>query len=257
MKIALAQILVHGGEVAANLMRAEGAIADAAAQGAHLVVLPEALDCGWTHPSARVMAGTIPGGSAFERLRVAARHARVYVCAGLVERSGERLFNAAVLVSSTGELLLHHRKIHELEIAHDLYNRGARLEVTETEHGTMGVMICADAFAPGECVSRTLALMGAKLIVSPCAWAVPADHNQAREPYGQLWRDCYGAVARDHHVWVAGASNVGPITAGPWKGRRCIGSSLLIGPDGGALLTGPYGETATATLIAQIMTAES
>jgi hypothetical protein len=49
-------------------------------------------------------------------------------------------------------------------------------------------------------------------------------------------------------------SNVGPITAGPWQGRKCIGNSLLIGPDGNAVLTGPHGESAETILFADIPT---
>jgi predicted amidohydrolase len=215
-------------------------------------VLPEALDCGWAHPAARELAGTIPGGGACERLRAAAQRARIHLCAGLVERAGDRLFNSAVLFSPEGELLLHHRKIHELDIARDLYVRGDRLAVAHTPLGTLGVMICADAFAPGEAISRTLALMGADVIVSPCAWAMPADHDNARKPYGALWRDCYGRVAREFGVCFAGASNVGPITAGAWAGRKCIGCSLVVGADGEPVLQGPYGEQAEALLITEI-----
>ncbi len=116
----------------------------------------------------------------------------------------------------------------------------------------MGVMICADAFAPGEVISRTLALMGAQLIVSPCAWAVANDHDQASEPYGTLWRDCYGRVAREHRIWIAGASNVGPITAGAWAGRKCIGCSLVVGPDGEVVAHGPYGEDGDTLLTVDV-----
>ena len=35
---------------------------------------------------------------------------------------------------------------------------------------------------------------------------------------GNLWRDNYGPVASDFRLWIAGVSNVGPITAGPWAG---------------------------------------
>ena len=110
-------------------------------------------------------------------------------------------------------------------------------------------MICADGFAPGQSISRTLALMGARTILSPCAWAVPADHDNAREPYGQLWLDNYCPVAREFGVAIAGVSNVGPITAGPWQGRKCIGSSLLIGRDGTEMARGPYGERAETVLL--------
>ncbi|MES2568745.1 MAG: carbon-nitrogen hydrolase family protein [Verrucomicrobiota bacterium] len=252
LRLALVQMLVEPGSIEANLARAEAKVREAAARGAQVVVLPETLDCGWTHPSARESAGTIPGGAACERLRAMARSERVYLCAGLVEAAKEQWFNAAVLFSPEGELLLHHRKIHELDFAQTLYSRGDRLMVAHTPLGTLGVMICADAFAPGEVISRTLALMGAQLILSPCAWAVPSDHGQAREPYGALWRDCYGRVARENGIWIAGASNVGPVTAGAWTGRKCIGCSLVIGPDGEPVLQGPYGEDAEAVLLVDV-----
>jgi predicted amidohydrolase len=251
-RLGLVQMLVEPGQVEANLARAEERVREAAASGAQMVTLPETLDCGWTHPSAFKSAGPIPSGAAFARFRELAQRERVHLCAGLVEASGERRFNAAVLFSPEGELLLHHRKIHELDLAHDLYSRGDRLAVARTPLGTMGMMICADSFAPGESISRTLALMGAQIIVSPCAWAVPADHDQAREPYGALWRDCYGRVARESGIWIAGASNVGPVIAGEWAGRKCIGCSLVVGPNGEPVAQAAYGEDADAILTVEV-----
>lgn len=251
-KLALVQMRVEGGARDANLRRAEAAIARAASDGAEVVLLPEALDLGWTHRSARSEAGEIPQGEACSRLREAARRHAVHVCAGLVERKGEKCFNAAVLLGPQGEVLLHHRKLNELEIARDVYATGDRLSVAATCFGTIGVMICADAFAAGQVVSRTLGLMGARLILSPCAWAVPVDHDPVHEPYGQLWLDNYGPVARDFGLWIAGCSNVGWINDGPWQGRRCIGCSLVMGPSGEPALRGPYGVDAETILFLEI-----
>jgi predicted amidohydrolase len=63
-----------------------------------------------------------------------------------------------------------------------------------------------------------------------------------------LWLDNYCPVAREFRVWIAGCSNVGRLTGGPWKGRNCIGCSLVIGPDGKQMLVGPYGAEAEAIL---------
>ena len=252
MKLAMAQMLVEPGRKEANLLRAEQRIAEAAAQGAEVVVLPEATPLGWTHPSARTEADAVPEGESCSRLRRAAKAHGVYVCAGIIERGGNRVFNAAVLINPSGAIVLHHRKIHELDIAHDLYTRGDRLGVVETPFGVIGLMICADGFAPGQSISRTLALMGARIILSPCAWAVPADHDSAREPYGRLWLDNYCPVAREFRVAIAGVSNVGPITAGPWQGRKCIGNSLVIGPAGDELARGSYGDRAEVLLMVEV-----
>ena len=53
-------------------------------------------------------------------------------------------------------------------------------------------------------------------------------------------------------LWVAGVSNVGPVSAGPWAGRRCIGCSLVIGPDGREVLKGPYGQDAETVLYVDV-----
>lgn len=249
MKVALAQMLVEPGEKQGNLARAESWIAQAADRGADVVVLPEALTLGWTHPSARTLADRIPGGESCARLCAAARRHQMLVCAGLVERAGHKLFNSAVLVNASGAVIIHHRKIHELDFARELYSCGDRLSVVETSFGRLGVMICADGFAPQQSISRALGQMGARVILSPCAWAVPADHDNRREPYGQLWLDNYCPIAREFGLTIVGVSNVGPITAGPWQGRQCIGNSLVIGPDGSECARGPYGDRAEELLV--------
>ena len=251
-------MLVTPGDVSGNLARSEERIATATKQGANIVLLPEALDCGWAHPSARENAAEIPHGEACRRLRAAAKQHGIFVCAGLIEREsrstqlGARLFNAAVLIDPRGEVILHHRKINELDFARELYSVVDHLGVAETPWGRAGLMICADAFAPGQVISRSLAMMGARFILSPCAWAVPADHDNAREPYGQLWLDNYGPVARELGVWIAGCSNVGPITAGEWSGRKCIGNSLVCGPEKLIAAQGRHGDSADEIIVVRI-----
>lgn len=251
-KLALGQMRVIPGDCGGNQARARQFVARAAAQGAQVLLLPEMLDVGWTHESGDRDAGAIPDGATCRELRAAAREHRIHVCAGFGERCRETVYNAAVLIDPRGDVILHHRKLNELEIGHAACAQGDRLGVVTTPLATFGLMICADAFARGEIVSRTLGLMGADVILSPCAWAVPADHDPVREPYGGLWRDCYGPVARDFRLWIAGVSNVGPITTGPWRGRQCIGCSLVVGPDGQPVTQGPYGAEAEALLIVEI-----
>ena len=252
VRLALVQMLVSPGDPVANLGRARDRVAEAARGGAQVVVLPEAMDCGWTHPCARDLAGAIPGGATCSALVSLARSNGVYLCSGLIERDRDRLFNAAVLIDPSGRILLHHRKLNELDIAHALYDQGDRLGVARTPLGTFGLMICADGFAAGEVVGRTLGLMGADVILSPSAWAVPADHDNRKDPYGKLWHDCYGAVANEYGLWVVGVSNVGPIPAGPWAGRKCIGCSLVVAPGGEPVVQGPHGSEAEAVLYVDV-----
>ena len=247
-------MLVEGGNKTANLKRASRLIKQAATAGAQVIVLPEAMTLGWTHPSARSEAEDIPAGVSCSFLREAAQKNHLFICAGLIERSAQQIFNSAVLVNPQGQVILHHRKINELDIARDLYAPGDRLQVVRTIFGTFGLMICADAFAPGQNLSRSLGLMGADVILSPSSWAVPGGHDQGKEPYGKLWLDNYQPVARDFRLWIAGVSNVGWLTAGPWQGRKCIGCSLLIDARGKAVLAGPYGENAETILYHEVVT---
>lgn len=243
----MGQILVEPGCPQANLNRAADAIQQAASWGCRLVVFPECLDLGWGDPSARDLAQPIPGPHV-ERLREAAQEHRIYVAAGLVERSGNRLFNAAILISPAGHILLHHRKINELDICLDLYSVGDRLGVAETELGIIGLNLCADNFGNSLAIGHVLCRMGAQIIISPSAWAVDADHDNAKDPYGKLWLDSYTELARLYDVTLIGVSNVGWITNGPWSGRKVIGCSLAVGPGGRVLAIGPYGESATAMI---------
>lgn len=250
---AMAQILVEGGQADANLRRAERAIAEAANQRCRLVVLPECMDFGWTDPSATRGAAPIPGAIS-DRLAGAARRHNIHVVAGLVERFGDRLYNAAVIIDPSGAVRLLHRKINELNIGLELYSVGDRLGVAETDLGTLGLNICADNFGGSLALGHSLARMGAQVIVSPSAWAVDAGHDNEKEPYGQAWVDSYAALAKLYDLYVLGVSNVGAITAGPWAGRHCIGCSLAVGPEGNVLARGAYGVNAEDMVVMEIET---
>ena len=250
-RLGMGQMLVEGGAVEANLARGEEMVRRAARRGCRLVVLPECLDTGWMHPSAADAARPIPGPSADPLCRAAAREG-VHVVAGLTERDGEAIYNTAVLLSPEGRLLHKHRKINVLRDAQGLYETGDRLGVVRTPLGVFGLNICADNFPDSLALGHALARMGAQVVLSPCAWAVDADHDNAVQPYGALWRGSYGELARLYDLWVVGVSNVGWITGGPWCGRKCIGCSLAVAPGGRVAAQGPYGEAAEDLVVVEV-----
>jgi predicted amidohydrolase len=247
----MAQMLVAGAQPAANLDRADQAIRTAAAKGCRLIVLPECMDLGWTDPSAKRLAQPIPGPHA-QRLAQSAKETGMFVVAGLVERAGDQLYNAAVLIDPRGQILLVHRKINELDIAHDLYAIGDHLAVAHTELGTLAISICADNFPNSLAIGHVLARMGAQLLLSPSAWAVDAEHDNLVEPYGERWRRAYGELGRLYDLPVVGVSNVGWLTDGPWKGRKAIGCSLATNNRGEIVAVGPYGESAEALIVVDV-----
>jgi len=251
-KLAMAQMLVEPGKLDANLDRAAARITEAANNGAKIILLPEVMDLGWTDPSAKTMAYEIPDGKTCRRLRDAAASNKIYVCAGIVEKDKNRTYNAAVIIDPSGQVILTHRKLNELDIAHDLYDQGDKLNVVHTPLGTLGLYICADATAEGNVLSNSLGYMGADIILSPCAWAVPPDFNNSITPYGDTWRKVYQPVSDKFALWVVGVSNVGKIKAGPWKDWNCIGSSLVYAPGGKEVLQAPFGDKADTIIYVDI-----
>ena len=251
-KLALVQMQVKGGEKAWNIHHAVDLITEAASKGAKIALLPECMDLGWTHPSSLTMAERIPNGEACRAIMHAAKQNSIYICAGLTEKSENKTFNSAVLISKHGRLLCRHRKLNELDIGHQYYAQGDRLNVVETEHGVLGLMICADALAQDQVLPLALCHMGTDVILSPCSWAVTDDHDNIKEPYGDIWRNAYIPVARKFSTAIFGVSNVGNITDGPWKGRRCIGCSMGINAAGEEILQGPYGVNAERILYADV-----
>ena len=247
-RLALAQMYVEPGQLEKNLSHAGQLIKEAADNGAQVVLLPEMMDFGWTHPSAKKLAEPIPDGHACRELCRYAAANKVFVCAGIAERDGQSVYNAAVIIDNNGKVLIKHRKLNELDIAHDVYDQGDRLGVCKTPWGNFGLMICADATAKDRVLTRSLCYMGADVILSPSSWAVPPDYDNNKTPYGGTWHDAYIPVAREFSVWIASASNVGPVTEGPWKNWYCIGNSMIVDPQGDVKLTGPYGESAEKIL---------
>ncbi len=251
-KLAVAQMRVVGGALDANLEHAAEMITEAAGYGAQLVLLPEAMDLGWTDPSASFLAQPVPRGKSSKLLCNLAKEYQIYICSGLTEKAGERVYNSAVLINPLGEVILLHRKINELDIGHAYYGLGNSLQVVPTELGNIGLIICADASTGNREILRTLSYMGADVILSPSSWAMPADHNNIDNPYGGMWRDAYKPVAKDFRVWIASCSNVGWMTGGPWEGAKGIGCSMVIAPGGKEVLSAPYGEDADTIMYVDI-----
>jgi predicted amidohydrolase len=249
--LAMGQMRVVGGDVEGNLQRAAAMIHRAAEQQCAIIVLPECLTLGWTNPSARELAEPIPGAHS-DALCRAARDAQVHVVAGLVERAADRLYNAALLISPQGEILCKHRKINELDIAHDLYATGDSLKVVDTPLGTIGVNICADNFPNSLAIGHTLARMGAQILLSPSAWAEPIGHDHWQEPYDALWVKSYTTLAKLYDMTVVGVTNVGWLAGGPWDGYMCIGCSLAVGPGGKFLAQGPFGAYAESLIVVPV-----
>ena len=247
-KLALIQMHVEGGNKTRNLQHAVNLISKAAKNGAQITLMPECLDLGWTHPSSLTEAEPVPEGLPYQTLAKAAAENKIYVCAGITEKTDDNIYNSAIFIDKTGKFIGLHRKINELNIGLDYYSIGNKLNVFKTEFGTIGLMICADAQAKDYSLTKALCLMGADIILSPCAWAVPPGFDNSKTPYGTEWQSAYSSVAKEFSVVIAGVTNVGLINAGPWKNWECIGCSLIVNQEGKEIKKGPYGVDAESII---------
>ncbi|MDH3734781.1 MAG: carbon-nitrogen hydrolase family protein, partial [Gemmatimonadota bacterium] len=156
---------IRNGELVAAEIEAAGA------EGADLVVFPEAALTGYVFHSikeAREAAVEI-GGPEVTRVAEAASAANVHVVCGAIERDGGSLFNSAFVIGPDG-VLGRYRKMHTLCLGADRFTLPGReaLHVFELPFGTIGVHICYDGSFPE--TARALRLLGAQLLLLPTNW---------------------------------------------------------------------------------------
>lgn len=158
-----------------NLAVVRRRLADAAGQGAKLVVFPECALTGYGLPdraAALAVAEPIPG-PATAALADDCDRLGVWAVVGLLERDGDRVFNAAALVGPGGRVT-GYRKVHLPCVGVDRFvDPGDRPFAVHDLGGLrVGLGICFDLSFPE--AARVLTLLGADLIVLPTNWAAPA-----------------------------------------------------------------------------------
>ncbi len=227
LKIGIAQLLVEGGEPERNIERAEKLIRTAHENGAQLILLPETLDFGWTHPSALKESEPIPGkySSFFTRL---AHELGVWLCLGLTERKNEKNYNTALLISAEGEIVHSYHKINLLEVEFPYYEHGNAISVVQTPIGRIGINVCADNYIEALHIGKTLAHMGAQIILSPSSWTVDHFVTEEMDPYKDKWIKPLRSLATLYEIPVVSTTSVGYIVGGPYEGKKMIGCSLAI-----------------------------
>ncbi|GAY13443.1 nitrilase-related carbon-nitrogen hydrolase [Mycobacterium sp. shizuoka-1] len=231
-RIACAQIAPTIGALAANLELAAGAIADAVAHGADVVVLPELATSGYMFADADEARSTAlrAGDPAFDAWRSAAGDA--IVVGGFCELGDDgQLYNSAVALDRDG-VIATYRKTHLWDREKLIFTRGAELPpVLRTRHGAIAVMVCYD-LEFGE-VTRRVAVDGAELIAAPVNWPL------FPRPDGERPGEVITAMStgRLNRVVVAVCDRAGVERGQPWTE-----ASVIVDPDGWVLAaagTGP------------------
>ncbi len=199
--------------------------AAAAADGARLVVFPEAALTGYVFDSRdEALEGAVRADSAFvSRVREASRDTAASVAFGAIERApwpgGEdRLFNSAFLCTPAGELHAY-RKVHTLCLGVDRFTTpgGEGFRVWDLPFGRVGLNICYDGSFPES--ARVLKLLGAQLILLPTNW-----------PDIELKTEMVRVRARENHAYYLAVNRVGTE-----RGVTFPGGSVAADPRGALL----------------------
>lgn len=217
--IATVQMKPRLGEPEENLVKMSEMISRIASQQRiDLIVFPELITSGnelglrFTEIAQRVPGPTI------NLIAQRANEYGIYIAFGMVtkERVESVLYNSAVLVGPDGELIDVYNKIHLKGEERMAFREGFKLPVSDTEIGSIGMMIGYDLSFPE--VARSLALDGAELLLVLANWEAP----QIDE-----WKTYVRARAYENAVYVAAANRVGEDVT-----LNFGGESMVVGPRG-------------------------
>jgi deaminated glutathione amidase len=232
------------GEVPENLDRVDARVAEAVAQGAQVVLLPENFAYFGDEEGKRAVAEDFSpasqGGPIRQRLSALAREHRVHLIAGGVpERSSDpaRPFNACVVLDRAGDVVARYRKVHLFDV--DLpdgskYRESAATSagdaavVADIEGAKVGLSVCYDVRFPE--LYRALASGGAEVIVVPAAFTVATGKDH--------WMVLLRARAIEAQAYVVAAAQWGKHP----RGRHTFGKSCIIDPWGDVVAQASEGE---------------
>jgi predicted amidohydrolase len=221
MRIAAVQLDIAIGRTDHNLENILARMKEAAANKADLVIFPECSLQGYCYrdrEEAWAVAEEL-SGPACSQLASAAKDLGIVAIIGFIERSGESMFNSALVVGPRGVLGVH-RKIHLLHLGVDRFNTLGDIPFPLFQAGDckFGVNICFDCSFPES--GRALKLKGAQLLAIPTNWPSTSDS----------WEHTTKVRATENHIFVAAADRVGEE-----RGFTFAGHSQIIDCEGHTL----------------------
>jgi predicted amidohydrolase len=222
VRVACIQMEPIVGEKERNLRHSLSLIGKAADNGANLIVLPELCNSGYmfaTRSEAFSLAEEIPNGPTAQAWMEIAASRGLHIVAGIAERDGNSLYNAAVVIGPSGYIGTF-RKVH-LWNEENLYFEPGNLgfPVFHTEIGRIGTFICYDGWFPES--YRLCALQGADIICIPTNWVPIPGQDPKREAMANI---LVMGAAHSNSVFVAAADRVGTERGQPFLGQSLIAS---------------------------------
>jgi 5-aminopentanamidase len=236
MKIAAVQMDVNIFEKQRNLEKILANLETAAERGAKLIVFPECALSGYCFDSEQEAwpeSEGIPGPST-EKLAQAVKRLDCTAVVGMLERAGDQIYNAAVVVSPEG-IAGTHRKVHLLCLGIDRFDAlgDKPFPVFATPHARLGINICFDCSFPES--GRMVKLQGGQVLCIPTNWPIGSDS----------WEHTPKVRATENHIVVVAADRVGEE-----RGFRFAGHSQIVDFTGNVLAEA--GETEETVICADV-----
>ena len=224
---------------ARNLRVAERLVAEAAADGAELIALPEKWNLLGGAEDLAAGAEHLESGPSLTAAREWAREHHVHLLAGsLTERRADAdLFsNTSCLLGPDGETLATYRKVHMFDVdvggvsyrESDLEEPGTELVVAEAAGVEVGLSVCYDLRFPE--LYRILAVRGARVLTVPAAFTMATGRDH--------WEVLLRARAIENQAFVLAPNQFGK--APPHYSS--YGRSSIVDPWGVVLAQAPDGE---------------
>jgi predicted amidohydrolase len=221
IKAAICQIQIIDGDRQGNLVRIENAIAEARSQNADLVCFPKASILGWLNPEAHNKASPVPGPDT-DRLCELAKKYKVHLCVGIEEKDADNLYNSAILIDDSGQIILKHRQINTLQdLMNPPYTPGDDVGVIPTKFGKIGLLVCSDT--QRDDILDCFKTLKPVLILVPYGYA---EKEQDWPAHGKELEKIVKNAAQRTQTTVIGTNPIGQLTNGPWAGRIYGGQSV-------------------------------
>ncbi len=237
VRIALVQFASKPMAVVENTEKALSFIEEAARQGSRLIVFPELFTTGYDMEKIGDKyfgLGETLEGKTISAFRNAACKFNINIIAPicLEQEVPGVIYNSAVVISETGEVLGYYDKTHLWAGERFYFRAGQSYPVFDLSFGRIGVMICYDGGFPE--VSRILALHGAELVLCPSAFPL---HDK------DLWDIYFPSRALENGFFVAGINLVHKD-----EGLHLFGNNKLTAPRGELMLDAPMDEEGMQTV---------
>ena len=248
-------------DVAANVVRAEKHIREAARRGAQIVCLKELFNAPYFCKSQDAcrfdLAEPIPGPTT-ERMQALAKELSVVLIVPLFEREAAGIYrNSAAVIDADGGLMGTYRKLH---IPDDpLYNEkfyftpgdvppasqpgnASGFKIWKTRYAAIGVLICWDQWFPE--AARITALLGADVLFYPTAigWH-PSEKAEWGTTQVESWRTIQRSHAIANGVYVAAPNRIGHEEEPGTDGITFFGHSFIADPSGRLIASADEEET--------------